>query len=507
MPKIVLEKNIQNLKSQIETGNNLIDYFLVCGVNPNICREKYLYDITNKKYLDNLKEKLKPAILSKFPEFDLSIDTIDDEIINYCFPKGFSPVISYNLLPPKSFSIILDNNLYSMEYPQKYLTCLLFYEKLTSYKKLQLKIENRAPTPNDLIDENYDENERISVLPLDRKDSQISITSFESIDNRQTMDNKTPVFNELYNFDNNNDQLLRCNNLKHKAGKLKFVYIPKCICIVSIHPYIKLFERILSNIYHYAQGDKTIPIEKIITNLIIEVPIPPRGLYSIHYLLFDDIFTLINFENNRLQIAEINFKKFNRSLSFETITEGLKHILLCSKILIFSCDLNLICETILAFLYLLFPFKYPFQVISYLDKNNYSMLESPSPFMIGINETYTESFFENNELTIDAMNIFVIDLDRKNSESLLCEDFPEFPKKLLSQLKTEIKRLELKFKRAKFQNIGGRNSVSSYNSCNSRISSNEPNDNGYSSLKDFNVNFQYNFFYFFCELLSIMKNF
>ena len=42
MPKIVLPENIKNLKSQLELANNLIDYFLVCGVSPNICREKYL---------------------------------------------------------------------------------------------------------------------------------------------------------------------------------------------------------------------------------------------------------------------------------------------------------------------------------------------------------------------------------------------------------------------------------------------------------------------------------
>ena len=39
------------------------------------------------------------------------------------------------------------------------------------------------------------------------------------------------------------------------------------------------------------------------------------------------------------------------------------------------------------------------------------------------------------------MNIFVIDLDKKNSESLLYENFPEFPKKLLDSLEKEVKTL------------------------------------------------------------------
>ena len=497
MPKIKLPENIKKLKSQLELGNNLIDYFLVCGVNPSICREKYLYDITNKKYLENLSKKLKPTILSKFPEFDLSIDTIDDEIINYCFPKGFAPINSSNNISPKTFSIILDNNLFSTEHPQKYLVCLLFYEKVSEYKKLQLNIENRKPTPADFLE---DDRETVTTL-MDRRESGISISSFEGVDDRQTLDNNstpTDVMSALYG----KKELLRCNNIqnKSKGGKLKYFYIPKCICIVSIYPYIKLFEKMLLNIYQYSQITVEIPIEKIITNLIIEVPMPPRGLYSIHYLLIDDLFTLTNFENNRLPIAEINFKKFNRVLSFETIIEGLKHILLCSKLLIFGSDLNLICETILGFLYLLFPFKYPFQVASFLHKDSYRILESVSPFILGINEPYTETFFAENDITIEGMNIFIINLDKKTSESLLCEEFPEFPKKLLDNLDKEIKTLQVRFKKDKFKETGGRNSVSSYISSGPRVSN--TSDGGYSSLKDFNENYQYYFFYFFCEIMK-----
>ena len=480
MPKLNLPENIKKLKSQLEGGNNLIDYFLVCGVNPNICKEKYLYDITNENYLDNLKSKLKPKILSKFPDFDLSTDTIDEEIINYCFPKGFIPKNSYNKISPKSFSIILDNNLFSSDHPQKYLTCLLFYERVSQYKMLQLNIENRKPTPEDFLDDGRESlNSTIDSIP---------------------MSGRPTVESAIYGNNSNMDLRTSINN--SRGGKLKYYYIPKCICLVSIHPYIKLYEKILDNIYQYSFAKQNIPIEKIITNLIIEVPIPPRGLYCIQYTLTDDFLTLTNFENNKLPIAEINLRKFNKRLSFETIIEGLKHILLCSKILIFGSDLNLICDTILAFLYLIFPFKYPFQVTSFLHKDNYKILESISPFMIGINETYSETFFSDNDISIDCMNIFVIDLDKKSSESLLSESFPEFPKKLLDSLEKEIKTLEVKFKTKKFGDMAGRNSVSSYNSVEQTGRVSNTADGGYSSLKDFNENYQTYFFYFFCQILS-----
>ena len=88
----------------------------------------------------------------------------------------------------------------------------------------------------------------------------------------------------------------------------------------------------------------------------------------------------------------------------------------------------------MAFLYLLFPFKYPFQIISYLNKDNYNILESISPFIIGINEPYYDNFFIDKEIAIDGMEIFVIDLDKKTSFELFYETFPNFTKKLVENL-------------------------------------------------------------------------
>ena len=475
MPKKVLPEYAQKIKSQLETTNNLVDYFLLCGIPPIICRDKFLYDIKSSEYLELLNPKLKPKILSRFPEFDISTDTIDEEIINYVFPNGFGAKFSNIPLEPITYSIILDNNLSSTDNPQKYLTCLLFYESLTKYKKLQLNIENRKANPKDLLDDDNN-------------------TTTNKINN-----NKQSLYNALYN--DSNDQ----NNKKETINqiKLKNFYIPKCICLISIHPYIKLFEKILSNIYLYSKSaenvGQNIPLEKIITNLIIECPVSPRGLYSIQYTLINDMFTFTNFENNRLQLSEINFRKINNRLRLETIIEGLKHILLGSKILLFGSELNLICESILSFLYLLFPFKYPFQVISCLHKENYSILESISPFIIGINEPYKEDFFDSKEISIDCMNIFVIDLDNKISKALLCEDFPNFPKKNVENLDKEIRILEDQTKRAKFQD-SGRNTVNNLRRKGlNNIDNTEANK---SPIKFYNEQFQYNFFYFFCEILK-----
>ena len=391
----------------------------------------------------------------------------------------------------KIFSVILDNNLFSAEHPQKYLSCLLFYEKLSLYKDLKSKIDKTK----DILDI-----EEVEEIEQEKSIDKLEDKGKEKEEKKEGEEEKESNFNPLKNkifsstiigknnfgakmYEQKSTTMIKPNKnfLKRSSfiSETGNVFIPKCICLVSIHPYINLFHKILSDIYQYIREPKKIPIEKIISNLIIEVPIPPRGLYSINYSFITENI-LEGCENNKIQvITEISLKKFNSSLSFKIKMEVIKHILLGSKLLFFSTDLNKLCETILSFLILLFPFKYPFQVTSYLHKDSYNILESISPFIIGIKENYTEDFFDENELTPEGMNIYIVDLDQKNSSLKSDEKFPNFPSKIFSTLEKDIKNLEGKYKK----------------------------DNDSSITKEFNKSYQNLFFEFFCEILRGYEKF
>ena len=482
MPKIKLPENIKKLKESLETGHNLVDYFLVAGINPINCENKLIYEFQNPNYIEKFKEKIKPNIISKFPGFDNAIDTIDEEIVNYCFPDGFEPILkNVKSIDKKFFSVILDNNLFSAEHPQKFLTCLLFYEKVSDYKKLKLTIEGRSYDRDPDCREEEDEMTKMRTID-------------ETIDmkNASLADIKKTSILQKDQEDLHRSMLIKRQNsvVSGEVTSIRNVFIPKCICLVSIYPFIKLYQRLLDIIYDYISQNREIPIEKIITNLIIEVPVPPKGLYSIVYTLVDKDFNLVNNENNKIQLAEISMKRFNNMIPFKDKLEALKHILLGSKLLIFSRDLNKICECELALLHLLFPFKYPFQVTSFLHKDNYSILESISPFIIGINESYTAEFFDNHEIAVDGMNILIIDLDKKRTELITDEEFPDFPSKIVGVLEKEIKLIEQKFK-VNYSHTVPNNNMNNPN-----------NDPNYSIVKDFNTQYQNLFLNFFSELLK-----
>ena len=485
----------------------------MCGVHPSTCIHNFLYENSRPKYGEALNDILKPSIISRFPEFDNSIDSVDDEIISYCFPDGFHPIFSVaNKIENKFFSVILDNNLFSAEYPQKYLSCLLFYENISAYSNLKSKIKEKGikeildlddieeveeiqvnsedtptgdtptgdepkvevtPTPNESQENGYENKLNEEDLNIAKKQFSSNIT----IDNnyfgmkKDEIKDKNLATSLNYEVVKGGQFLKRSSFISDKMN----IFIPKCICLVSIHPYINTFHDILDKLldYIFISKQKDIPIEKIITNLIIETPIPPRGLYTINYNLFNKQKQFIGCENNKVQVTEISLRNFNSSLNFQTKLEAIKHIILCSKILLFSKDLNKLSETILSFLILLFPFKYPFQVTSYLHKDNYNILESISPYFIGINESYSDLFFEQNEISIEGMSIFIIDLDKKKSYVLSDETFPNFPSKLLSTLEKDIKNLESKLKKENEQ-----------------------------KKIDYNIQYQNLFFEFFCELLK-----
>ena len=493
-------ENIQKLKIQLESGNNLIDYFLVCGISPSLCLdENQLYNLTNDKKtnISNLTKILEPKILTKFPEFDNNNDTIDEELINYCFPSGFKPYYydKGNKIREKLFSIILDNNLFSSENPQKYLTCLLFYEKISQYKSLSddiQKINNNLDLSgiSSVCNESMTFNNNRLSFKNDIKRNNTSMTLPHFKTSSTSLNNLTSVNITSNDTISNNDSTLinlesktiRLGSINSsKVSKLKYYYIPKCICIVSIHPYIKLFQEILTHIYKYSLSSQQIPIEKIITNLIIEVPIAPRGLYYIDFLLLNKQMTLKRTENNKLLLSDIDLRKFHKKVQLKIQLEVFKHMFFGSKIVFFSNNINDLCETILSFITLIFPFKYPFQITSYLNKNNYNILESISPFIIGINEIYNSHFFDKNNICTEGADIFVVDLDNNITSFISDETVPEFPIKLLNNLEKEIMDI------------------------NKMLEEEKKNKNNVSQkeyIEDFNHNFQEIYFYFFCELIK-----
>ena len=120
-------------KKYFGEDNNFIDYFMEIGVEPNFFKDENIYEIDSA---EELTKKLNPKIITKFPNFDKRNILIENSMIQQIFPKGFIAIKSDKKPRAKFYCVVLDNQLYSAVYTNKYLACLIIYEDINSYKAL-----------------------------------------------------------------------------------------------------------------------------------------------------------------------------------------------------------------------------------------------------------------------------------------------------------------------------------------------------------------------------------
>ena len=373
--------------------NNLIQNCYIIGFSLSdffLLKEKNIHKF-NDIFSDPLNVKLTPKIISKFPNISKNYNSIPDElIISHSFPKGLkiykNPELKSNKI---HFEYTLDN--IPANYPEEekslyskiYFNCLEFYEPLNQYLALKKDIQSKSPKFKILIEQEKTEN----------------------------------ITKELEQF-----------------------YIPKVICFASLLPFTKEMREILINIYHFYISNITLdnnssnnllPLEKIIEQLIIKTPLPISSDAQI------SVSFKINNINN-LNTEKINFPVFNikeayikhyQSLSFgecfnffnsEDILRIFKYMVLEIPLLFFSKDRGALTLFVDNFITLLNPFVYILPHISILPNELYGLINSEQKFIFGINEEFSNKFFEDNNIELDK-SIVVICLNNEKGHSKIIE--------------------------------------------------------------------------------------
>ena len=398
------EITVESEKKFFEDDNNYIDYFMEIGVKPEIFKFNFLYEANTP---EEISENLTPQIICKFPISDKRNVVIENIMVNQVFPKGFKVIESETQPNPDFYCVVLDNQLYSAIYTRKYLACLVIYESIDKYKKLYDKFK-------------YEDNKFIVVL-------------------RSTMLTARPKSISIDIDENPNNN----NN-----GKIKKWYIPKCLCIVSVHHYITKYQEILNTIYDLILSNKypSLFLDHIIEKLIVETPRVPRGHKRFVLRFPNKEIEISEKKMNELPSINVNLCRTFDILSINNIIEIYKYLLYETKLIFFSENLFDLTNTILSFLCLLTPFKYQFQIVSVLSKDLYNYAETISPFIFGINEKYSENFFSKNKISIEDTTICVIDIDNNifyvnaPGGKINCKDYPEMPKKLKKKFEEKLKK-------------------------------------------------------------------
>ena len=310
-------------------------------------------NITPNSNIYDINSKLSPVIISKFPSFEKKSMGIDISIISFVFPHGFKAELKTTKPEPYFYSLILDNQFYSSVYSYKFVACLIIYESLNSYKKL------------------YD----------------------------------------LYSNEDSNKN----NNSKIPQDTFKNIYVPKALCLASVHPSINKFESILRAIYSNIQMGKTFFLDLIIEKLVCQTPKIPRGLKKV-YLKFSEknLIELTQNKMNELVDVDINLVELFSTFKIDKIVDIFKYLLFEIKTVFFGSKINQVTNIIMCFLLLLKPFTYQYQILSVLPQEYYFLLETDNPWIFGVNELFFNSFFENNKLNVENRVMLIVDIDKNN---------------------------------------------------------------------------------------------
>ena len=463
--KKVPDELFKKIESKLNEGYNFVDYFLTIGSNPSVFKNDWLYEsdisILNSKY----KQSLKPIIINKFPSKDKTIASFDEAIIQHCFPNGFE-VCEFNRQPDyKIFSIVLDNNNFCINFPHKYVVCLRFYESINNYKKLYDKYNEyqelnypRDSNINNNDNENFDEDNIKATKSVDvylynlkkNKFFKQNIYYPEPLD-EGFFDDDESISDTNLKFNKNKNQRKKaeinkfeCYSKNSYLNKYKRYYIPKCICLISLYPFINELSKIIKIIYQYSLGEKqNHPLEKIINNLLIEVPTPPKGIYFIEYFLINEKILLKATPRNDFHVLNIEFHKLFMLLDVNKILEIFRYLMLNIKIIFFSQEISNLTPVIMTFASLLFPFQYPFNIVSVYPKEIFKFLEHPVAYIVGINEKYNKNFFSENDLDIDEY-VLIVNIDKQELIKLepytkkRKRDLPELPSKYKTILENKI---------------------------------------------------------------------
>ena len=115
-----IQKSMDEYIEKLNSGYNFVDYFLTIGLEPEISKNPWLYETSIQELNSTYKKYLSPKIINKFPSFEKKLIGLDEMIIQHIFPLGYNLIESLNESPKEQyFSIILDNNMYSIKHPYK----------------------------------------------------------------------------------------------------------------------------------------------------------------------------------------------------------------------------------------------------------------------------------------------------------------------------------------------------------------------------------------------------
>jgi hypothetical protein len=116
------------------------------------------------------------------------------------------------------------------------------------------------------------------------------------------------------------------------------VYAPRAITVISHYPFFNLFREFLGQTYHVSLSSSPVPLERFVTNLVAETPLPPKGQVLVNYVctgVHTRTIAISRPGRNQLPLVDISFRPLFGMLSVENIMVIFQSLLVEKQVCLF----------------------------------------------------------------------------------------------------------------------------------------------------------------------------
>eukprot|EP00808_Paulinella_micropora_P009343 g18473.t1 len=400
----------------------LVDYFLVVGAGDTLEPE----DIQSAQQ-DWRTATYKTRILGRFPLEDYKECTFPPSLELFCFPDGMRLSKTSSLPRLHFFAATIGNG-------DRLFGCVLtFVEEVPEQVLNHLETSSHSHTisSSEQVLSHLDtslHSHTTSSSPLSSGASHHSPPALKKTMSAAQFPASSPVAPPLVKSSS------ACI-AKVPQARDKYFW-SQCLVILSHHCFLDQYRAILTELYRLSLTPMPIPLERIICNFMLEVPLPPEGKTTVQYNIADKT---IEFRraapNNPLEYSHFRLRLLFECLEVKKILLLMEAILSERRVLILSPQLSaltVVAETVVS---LLFPFEWQHVYIPLLPQRLKDFLHAPLPYLIGMS---SQGFPHDLKAQLVAQHEVV--LVELNKSSVSCVDPP--PRLPPRELRKLMKALE-----------------------------------------------------------------
>jgi len=166
------------------------------------------------------------------------------------------------------------------------------------------------------------------------------------------------------------------------------VYLPKCVVILSMYPYLIAFREFLTQLNLLSKmGEMTLPLERYIANFCAEIPAPPPGSFEVQTTILDSVIRIWSPPHNQpIAWVSLPFSHLFECLDIENIVLVWHCLALERQVLLTTTQMSLLTECAEILLSMLFPMRWSHAYIPVLPHFLIPILSAPMPFLCGIHK-------------------------------------------------------------------------------------------------------------------------